>query len=138
MNTIMQGQTVEEHRDVSQAIAETIIGADEGTTTEVDGVREIDPRVLRGVALLDEKHPGWAQRINLDRFELRAIDNCVLGQLYERDYFKGVSQVLGNASEVVQEDFGFNVGYDGDDAEVERVFDLLEADWRVVIAERQR
>lgn len=43
----------------------------------------IRARVARGVALLDEKLPGWAQQIDLDRLDLGNTCNCILGQGFE-------------------------------------------------------
>lgn len=42
-----------------------------------------EERVRRGAALLDEKYPGWADRIELDRLDLGSCTTCVLGQLYQ-------------------------------------------------------
>lgn len=39
-------------------------------------------RVRAGIALLDEKVPGWHERIDLDRFAMNSCDRCVLGQLF--------------------------------------------------------
>ena len=38
-------------------------------------------RVAAGAAYLDEREPGWWQRIDLDRLDLQAQCRCVLGQL---------------------------------------------------------
>jgi hypothetical protein len=42
----------------------------------------IEARVRRGAALLDERVPGWMERINLERLRLEDCRACVLGQLY--------------------------------------------------------
>ena len=39
-------------------------------------------RVARGAALLDEKVPGWRERINLDTFAISSCERCILGQVY--------------------------------------------------------
>lgn len=39
-------------------------------------------RVAKGVALLDEHKPGWADRINAVRLEVQSACDCILGQLY--------------------------------------------------------
>lgn len=39
-------------------------------------------RVARGVALLDNKYPGWFEKMNLQRFDLTNEYLCVCGQLY--------------------------------------------------------
>jgi hypothetical protein len=38
-------------------------------------------RVAKGAAFLDEREPGWWQRIDLDTLDLMAPCLCVLGQL---------------------------------------------------------
>lgn len=35
-----------------------------------------------GAAVLDDLHPGWAYRINVDRLAMSNGSDCVLGQLY--------------------------------------------------------
>lgn len=43
----------------------------------------VEDRVAAGVALLDERDPGWAQRLpRLSRLAIGSAENCVLGQLY--------------------------------------------------------
>lgn len=39
-------------------------------------------RVAKGVALLDEHKPGWADRINAARLAVLSPCDCILGQLY--------------------------------------------------------
>jgi hypothetical protein len=38
-------------------------------------------RIERGAALLDERAPGWRQRIDLEKLELSSCTTCVLGQV---------------------------------------------------------
>jgi hypothetical protein len=42
----------------------------------------IAERVAAGMALLDEKAPGWVSRINLGHLALGSCDRCVLGQVF--------------------------------------------------------
>jgi hypothetical protein len=42
----------------------------------------VKERVARGVALLDERVPGWRKRIDLSAFNFESLECCVLGQLY--------------------------------------------------------
>jgi hypothetical protein len=51
-------------------------------------------RVKRGAALLDEKRPGWAGEIVLDRLAMNSCFNCILGQLYD-SYFAGLDAMQG-------------------------------------------
>lgn len=41
----------------------------------------IAERVAAGAAFLDEREPGWDQRIDLGRLNLKSECRCVLGQL---------------------------------------------------------
>ena len=49
--------------------------------------------VARGVALLDERLPGWDEEIDVDNLKLSDSCGCVLGQLFGH-YDKG-RRVLG-------------------------------------------
>lgn len=42
----------------------------------------LDPRVEKGAALLDEKNPGWAEKIDVDTLEIGDYCGCVIGQAY--------------------------------------------------------
>jgi hypothetical protein len=39
-------------------------------------------RVTRGAQLLDEKVPGWADRIDVSKLEMGSAFDCVAGQMY--------------------------------------------------------
>lgn len=43
---------------------------------------DVAERVTRGVALLDEKVPGWVDKVNVERLDVSNGVTCVLGQLY--------------------------------------------------------
>jgi hypothetical protein len=43
----------------------------------------IETRVAQGVALLDEKLPGWVNRIDLDKLDLASTCDCILGQEFK-------------------------------------------------------
>ena len=88
----------------------------------------------RGAALLDEKLPGWAERINLAELELSSCYRCVLGQLFAHvppadefssPYSTGMRAIDVSAWDAVRH------GFDGDDA------DDLNAEWRRVITARR-
>lgn len=38
--------------------------------------------VVRGAKLLDEKVPGWADKINLSKFKMHSSDRCILAQTF--------------------------------------------------------
>jgi hypothetical protein len=46
--------------------------------------------VNNGVALLDEKAPGWREKMNLDKLNMSNCIDCVLGQVFG-DFFDGVT-----------------------------------------------
>lgn len=51
-------------------------------------MKSIQDRVASGVALLDQRVPGWVDRINVDRLDMASNVSCVLGQLFS-DYGVG-------------------------------------------------
>lgn len=55
----------------------------------------ITPEVERGIALLDERVPGWRDRINLDDLDMGSITKCVLGQLFGQ-YVDGLNELFGD------------------------------------------
>ena len=88
-------------------------------------------RVARGAALLNEKLPGWDERIDLAGLELSSCYRCVLGQLFARSpgpetgselspYGLGIWALDLRGS-------GADYGFDGPDT------DALNAEWRKVI-----
>jgi hypothetical protein len=93
--------------------------------------------VERGAALLDERLPGWYEKIDLDKLDLASCENCVLGQLHgrkyerlrHRRYYRGLDR-LGILDRKAG-DFGFTVRGSGR-------FENLTAEWRRVIKRRRR
>ena len=93
----------------------------------------VSRQVARGAALLDEKIPGWAARIDLARLQMASCHDCVIGQLFPvksdrvTPYGKGMAalgvwDLRGDAA---------GHGFDGADA------DALGAEWRRVIIGRR-
>ena len=56
----------------------------------MDNDFNVAARVANGVALLNEKVPGWRDRIDLQTFDINSFQKCVLAQLYG-SYFDGVA-----------------------------------------------
>lgn len=102
----------------------------------------IEARVARGVALLDEKLPGWIERIDLDKLDLASGCNCILGQTWSKGdddgrftAFELQADALGLYGED-ENDYGFNAG--GEDYFEDRPeYDALTAEWRRVILARR-
>lgn len=51
-------------------------------------------RVAKGAALLDERLPGWWNKVDTKNLDTGDLDHCVLGQLYG-DYVRGILSLLG-------------------------------------------
>jgi len=101
------------------------------TLTETVTTLEVSEEVARGVALLDEKRPGWEHEIDLDKLDIKDPKCCVLGQVYG-GFTVGYAEV------------GFTPDDDGTDAFAadDARCPSLTAEWRSVIetlrAERTR
>lgn len=83
----------------------------------------LDPRVERGAALLDEKVPGWAARVDVDTLALFDCTFCVLGQLFG-DFGDGLDEL---------DITGAPHGFSCPDIDYPR----LEQDWRLAILSRR-
>jgi hypothetical protein len=103
-------------------------------------------RVAKGVALLDEKRPGWEQLINLDRLDIRDGTVCVTAQLSgESHWHAGMTQLGLHRDTYIAH--GFNAESDScdccDSDDVpegyvqEDAYDALNALWKGVITERR-
>jgi hypothetical protein len=99
----------------------------------------IAARVARGAALLDEKLPGWADRIDLDRLDLASPCRCVLGQLWLDkplgDHEDPFDAAMGDLDLGFSEPsrFGFDRYGHSNDTEYMR----LDAAWRELIESRR-
>lgn len=91
--------------------------------------------VARGAALLDEKLPGWAERIDLATLELSSCYRCVLGQLFARHPLPTENAFspygLGVVALALADERPSWYGFDGKDA------DSLNVEWRRVIIKRR-
>lgn len=99
----------------------------------------------KGAAYLDTVRPGWADRIDLDIFDITMSECCVIGQLYE-DYPEGRAELFGiepNDYEPEQrandrEAFRLSVMYGFDrDFGVNGNSRTWQAEWENLIRERQ-
>jgi len=93
-------------------------------------LRKYEARVARGVALLDERLPGWRDRIDLKKLRLDNACFCVLGQLYAGTttlygYFTGIHalRIVGDRRAGT---CGFTLFGDEDD----RCWKELEDEWK--------
>lgn len=86
---------------------------------------DIDERVQRGAALLDQVRPGWHTRIDITRLNLGSCDRCVLGQEYG-DFTHGALALFTDPGDVIA------YGFDGDGEHTE-----LTLAWLDLINERR-
>jgi hypothetical protein len=87
--------------------------------------REVEEAVRRGAELLDERHPGWAHKIDTDRLDISSGCNCIIGQLDPSVWCSASSPVTDWA-----EALGF---YD----RTRRSYPDLDRAWLVEIMERR-
>ncbi len=85
--------------------------------------------VARGVALLDEKVPGWREKINVETLDMGDYCICVLGQQFG-DFGEGLSNLgfdLGDAD--LARNYGFQrlAGHSDDE------YQALTDAWREAI-----
>jgi hypothetical protein len=101
----------------------------------------IEARVARGAALLDEKLPGWVERIDLDKLKLSSGCNCILGQTWDGPTSADSSPfgahadalALGGDDDI---EHGFNAG--GEDwFSNEPEYEALTAEWKRLILARR-
>ena len=85
--------------------------------------------VASGASLLDEKVEGWADKIDLEQFDIRNCYECILGQLF-KIYFDGCDY-LGLETATDKAQYGFTRGLGDVD------WHHLSAAWRVEIEERR-
>lgn len=119
--------TPEEHKEIYQAVSESIVAKPEVPKKE----QNIDPRALRGALHLDEHHPGWAKKINLETFNLDDATKCVVGQVsgYYDSHANRLFPGVGGGYCKKAEDFGIMPNG--------RNTNALQRSWKILIAERQ-
>jgi hypothetical protein len=93
-------------------------------------------RVARGVALLDERDPGWLERIDLSTLNMRC--NCIVHQVSDgnRSFFMGLRDFGLDEEAAVSHGFWWDVD-DLTDDEIDADIQALDAEWRRVIEARR-
>lgn len=91
-------------------------------------------RAAKGAELLDDKVPGWAEKIGLATLMMWSCSWCVLGQLFN-DYGGGMKQLGLTAQEALE--YGFcPIGSEFDPYNHDA--DMLRLEWQDEIARRQK
>lgn len=99
-------------------------------------------RAARGASLLDDRDPGWADRVDPGALHLADGEACVLGQLWgEYRYGLGRARVIDFSSApgrgVSPVDLGFQAVGDLGDAAEALDYALLTRAWRDEVGRRQ-
>jgi hypothetical protein len=104
-------------------------------------------RVAKGVALLDEKRPGWERELDLGTLNIRSGEHCVTAQLSgmrrgDQSYLVGMDLLnLTEGNEGSYVAHGFNAEDpqamdDDEEYDQAKVYDTLNSLWRDVVTER--
>lgn len=95
----------------------------------------INQRVAAGMALLDDKSPGWDQRIDLATLEMRHGDRCIIGQAFgapDHSFWSTCTHLFGHCPDALlaskAESYGF---YSGGG-----YYTMLETAWKEAITAR--
>lgn len=104
-------------------------------------MNDIETRVARGAQLLDERMPGWENKIDVENLMLENECACVLGQL-EGCFWKGaaialsVNEASDNCSKWnlldATAEYGFSFGFCG-----AADWNALTTAWRTLIEQRR-
>jgi hypothetical protein len=90
-----------------------------------------------GAAWLDEHDPGWADRVIVERLDIRQPCNCILGQLYSTNGKSGYSRLFDRHGEEFMFRLGFDVDEETDAVDVYTEFYRLNAEWSRLVVDRQ-
>lgn len=99
----------------------------------------IQDRVARGVALLDERSPGWVNKVSLNKLNMWSSADCIVGQVLG-NYCAGIRvlglDTKGAANHGFQADLGTRITLPAPPALLDLVardYTALTAEWRRVI-----
>lgn len=103
-------------------------------------MKTITERVAAGAAWLDQREPGWPERIDLDRLDLRSSGRDILGQLATGQLDEEAGARIGRWTAILLH-FGLTSGTAAEFGFVRRdwedeAYEALTAEWKRVIAGR--
>lgn len=99
-------------------------------------------RVKTGAAFLDEKMPGWADKVDLNILELADCQKCVLGQL-GGEFFQSAAKLFGQPDDgspvldVLIDGYGFDSPDRLSDDVAGTYYRYLDAAWTDEILSRR-
>jgi len=89
-----------------------------------------EQQIARGMALLDERRPGWREEIDPGSLDLEDDSMCVLGQLYGvDDFIDGLDAVGLSMYQPIEH--GFDIGND----DLPELYAVLTAEWRQALTQ---
>lgn len=104
----------------------------------------IEERVERGANLLDERAPGWYDRIKIQTLVMSEPCKCVIGQVFliepdglDHDQYKAITSDLGLPGQL-DVYYGFEVSDDDDALDYNAEYQLLHDAWIDLIEQRRR
>jgi len=103
-----------------------------------------EEEVRRGIALLDEKAPGWREKFNPEGLLMASSLHCTLGQTFG-SYGKGLLE-LGLIGAGVADSFGFSLYYElmvnyvsiPDNNAYIRLYTCLGETWKALVPQTAR
>lgn len=93
---------------------------------------EVEERVMRGARLLDEKVPGWEEKVNLKFLDMGDSFCCVLGQVYDDCSYGEALDSLG----LISWRTSLDTGWHGFDQDLVARYDVLQHFWVEEITKR--
>lgn len=108
-------------------------------------IEELQARVDKGAAWLDEVNPGWWDRVVINKLHMIHSCSCVLGQLYADDCtgfqsgfgYAKVNLVPKTGTDNNAADFGFDVHRDVNNDVDTAEYGVLQTLWIEKINERR-
>lgn len=98
---------------------------------------EAEARVRLGAELLDDKRPGWFQRIDTDRLRIDSCYHCVIAQLTDGQHTFPFTIGLTQLGVTHASPFGFGIDEKGGRLAEDAAFALLQDAWIDAIAARK-
>ena len=66
--------------------------------------------VRTGATMLDQREPGWRNRINTQTLDISSVSRCILGQLYD-NYSIGLTRLTGTTDRPTRTEFSRQHGF---------------------------
>lgn len=88
-----------------------------------------EEEVKRGIALLNQKNPGWREKVDLETLNMLKVAGCTLGQVY-KDYYEGLIELGLTDTDDSAVQYGFQMpGVEAGFGVEDEDYDELTATW---------